>query len=167
MPAVAFTVGSIKGLEAFVYDSIDLDSTTKQRKDESKPATVSTDIHRKSHAISTTIASTFNSNYTSFVNSNPKYAAFFLVKLINAKFECAPLTEWNSFFGPTDEPMIGFADPCSLDSNPGWPLRNFLFLIQYHFKVITIKVLCYRDSAPAMPSSSLVLTVTMKPLSSF
>jgi len=25
--------------------------------------------------------------------------------------------------------VVGFCDPCTLESNPGWPLRNFLALI--------------------------------------
>lgn len=25
--------------------------------------------------------------------------------------------------------VVGFCDPCTLDTNPGWPLRNFLALI--------------------------------------
>ena len=25
--------------------------------------------------------------------------------------------------------VVGFCDPCTLENNPGWPLRNFLALI--------------------------------------
>ena len=31
--------------------------------------------------------------------------------------------------------LVGFADPSNLDDNPGWPLRNFLTLISYHWYV--------------------------------
>ncbi|KAF9194344.1 Autophagy protein 7, partial [Haplosporangium sp. Z 27] len=38
-----------------------------------------------------------------------------------------------------------FADPSSLDNNPGWPLRNLLTLIQYQWKVTKVRVLCLRE----------------------
>lgn len=41
--------------------------------------------------------------------------------------------------------IIGFADPSSLDSNPGWPLRNLLALVQYRWKVTKVRVLCFRE----------------------
>ena len=41
--------------------------------------------------------------------------------------------------------MVGFADPSSLLSNPGWPLRNFLLLLKVKFLVSKISVICYRE----------------------
>ena len=31
--------------------------------------------------------------------------------------------------------MFGFADPCTLELNPGWPLRNYLLYVSYHWYV--------------------------------
>jgi len=47
-----------------------------------------------------------------------------------------------------------FADPSSRPSNPGWPLRNYLALLQFHSKkfsnpLSTIKVLCLRHQYPS------------------
>jgi hypothetical protein len=42
--------------------------------------------------------------------------------------------------------MVGFADPCSLNNNPGWPLRNFLVFLATHWKMRKTKVVCYRES---------------------
>ncbi|EDO49806.1 predicted protein, partial [Nematostella vectensis] len=43
--------------------------------------------------------------------------------------------------------MVGFADPTTLPSNPGWPLRNFLLFLAFHWgtKIDDLKVLCFRD----------------------
>lgn len=31
--------------------------------------------------------------------------------------------------------MVGFADPCTMPQNPGWPLRNLIALLAYHWLV--------------------------------
>jgi len=43
--------------------------------------------------------------------------------------------------------MVGFCDPSTLETNPGWPLRNFLMLLaqQWGDRVREVDVLCYRD----------------------
>jgi ubiquitin-like modifier-activating enzyme ATG7 len=41
--------------------------------------------------------------------------------------------------------IVGFADPSSLDSHPGWPLRNLLALVHYRWKVSKVRVLCFRE----------------------
>ena len=45
------------------------------------------------------------------------------------------------------EIWLGFCDPSSMPTNPGWPLRNLLALIAYHFKELLpgLNVLCWRD----------------------
>ncbi|KAJ3331369.1 Autophagy protein 7, partial [Blyttiomyces sp. JEL0837] len=61
--------------------------------------------------------------------------------------QIAKLAEWHSFFDgvPESERIVGFADPSSLPTNPGWPLRNFLLLLKKHFEVSSITVVCYRE----------------------
>nr|KAG5700834.1 hypothetical protein BaRGS_024220 [Batillaria attramentaria] len=43
--------------------------------------------------------------------------------------------------------LAGFCDPSTLESNPGWPLRNFLTLLAYHFakELPNLEVVCLRD----------------------
>lgn len=42
--------------------------------------------------------------------------------------------------------LYGFYDPSNLQTNPGWPLRNFLSFISLRWKVEKICFLCYRES---------------------
>ena len=53
--------------------------------------------------------------------------------------------------------MVGYADPCGLEKNPGWPLRNFLFLIQYYFKCSQVQVMCLRSTI----ESSIVMDIKL------
>lgn len=55
--------------------------------------------------------------------------------------------------------MLGFADPCALSTNPGWPLRNFLIMAQYHFKLENVNVICVRDGQDQ--SGSIMLNINM------
>lgn len=41
--------------------------------------------------------------------------------------------------------LFGFYDPCHLPNNPGWPLRNFLAVICFRWKVKLVRFLCYRE----------------------
>ncbi|KAG0267538.1 Autophagy protein 7 [Actinomortierella ambigua] len=77
----------------------------------------------------------------------PGQSGFFLVKKTPTGVEVGPLDQWASFFSgvPEEERTVGFADPSSLDHNPGWPLRNLLALLQYQFNVSRIKILCFRE----------------------
>ncbi|KAI9143283.1 hypothetical protein BKA69DRAFT_1026812 [Paraphysoderma sedebokerense] len=64
------------------------------------------------------------------------------------EIQVANLKERRTFFQAegADEIIFGFADPCSLSASPGWPLRNFLILIQLHFKLNKVRVLSYRET---------------------
>jgi len=58
--------------------------------------------------------------------------------------------------------IVGFADPSSLPANPGWPLRNFLVLLQHQWLVKQIKVLCFREIPGKKDiSQSIFLTVKL------
>ncbi|KAF8936561.1 Autophagy protein 7 [Dissophora ornata] len=72
---------------------------------------------------------------------------FFLVRESQDGMSVARLQDWNEFFAGCDESqmIIGFADPSSLDSHPGWPLRNLLALLQHQWKVTKVRVLCLRE----------------------
>ncbi|XP_065059146.1 ubiquitin-like modifier-activating enzyme ATG7 isoform X2 [Rhopilema esculentum] len=72
---------------------------------------------------------------------------YFLVQRIDDSISLAELADFDVFFKDTDEVTVGFSDPSNLDEYPGWPLRNFLALISFHWgaKIKKLEVLCYRD----------------------
>ncbi|KAK7102668.1 ubiquitin-like modifier-activating enzyme ATG7 [Littorina saxatilis] len=43
--------------------------------------------------------------------------------------------------------LAGFCDPCTLETNPGWPLRNFITLLAFHCanELKDLEVVCFRD----------------------
>ncbi|KAG0244754.1 Autophagy protein 7 [Actinomortierella wolfii] len=92
----------------------------------------------------------FRMNFDNYrQHHQPGQTAFFLLKNTPSGVEVGSIDQWPEFFVfdevPEDQRMIGFADPSSLDHNPGWPLRNFLALLQYQFGIRRIKILCFRE----------------------
>jgi ubiquitin-like modifier-activating enzyme ATG7 len=67
--------------------------------------------------------------------------------------------------GGQSELLLGFSDPSNALDHPGWPLRNILLCISYHFPAQftaePLRVVCYR-SLKTLPA--LVLTVHLPPL---
>lgn len=58
------------------------------------------------------------------------------------------IREWETFYSGCDsEFIVGFADPCTMPQNPGWPLRNFIALLACRRgpAVANMKILCWRD----------------------
>jgi ubiquitin-like modifier-activating enzyme ATG7 len=49
--------------------------------------------------------------------------------------------------------IFAFVDPCPLLDHPGWPLRNFLFLMQERWGLRKATVLCYRGRLPHLSLS--------------
>ncbi|KAJ7379526.1 Autophagy protein 7 [Desmophyllum pertusum] len=91
----------------------------------------------------------------------------FLVKVSESVVTVGRINEWETFFSVDDsEVLVGFADPCTMPHNPGWPLRNFIALLAYHWgsTVKNVKVLCWRDqvrSGKRETSHSLVLNIKL------
>lgn len=71
-------------------------------------------------------------------------SAFVVEKTADGCYKCHRLTELANLKEIT---WIGFLDPSCLPSNPGWPLRNLLALIAYHYKDLlpSLSILCWRD----------------------
>lgn len=92
---------------------------------------------------------------------------FFLIKLSQSVVTVSHIRDWNAFCSDCDsEFMVGFSDPCTMSQNPGWPLRNFLALLAYHWgsAMTSIKILCLRDqvrSGKRDTSHSLLLNVKL------
>ncbi|PIA16129.1 E1-like protein-activating, partial [Coemansia reversa NRRL 1564] len=84
------------------------------------------------------------------------------------------LTEWDEVCGSAHDGMaiLGFVDPSSHATRPGWPLRNLLTWLRHqHPEVSQTRVLCFRDaalsqgkvSAAAQKCESIVLQVNVTP----
>ncbi|EGC31572.1 hypothetical protein DICPUDRAFT_156564 [Dictyostelium purpureum] len=61
-------------------------------------------------------------------------------------------------------PTVGFCDPCSLPSNPGWPLRNFLIYLIVKYQIKRVRVVCFRGvslSSSEIETNSIVLSLTL------
>ncbi|THH32938.1 hypothetical protein EUX98_g1274 [Antrodiella citrinella] len=77
--------------------------------------------------------------------------SFFLVRTTNDTHEVASVEEYATFFKdvPPASRTIGFTDPSAAHSNPGWPLRNLLAFLRYHYPTDAadgFRVLCWRDA---------------------
>ena len=91
---------------------------------------------------------------------------FFLIKKSSAnELVTASLVDWDAFFMDVDKTdrMVGFLDPSGLENHPGWPLRNFLLMVQRKWKVVDLKVLCLRRTISSTPdvSQSFILKVSL------
>ena len=84
------------------------------------------------------IASEFNDiQIKSLIESamNPSLAFFTVIKS-NEGCLIKPLCEYESakkILTEGESIYLGFADPCTLADHPGWPLRNLLSLVAYHW----------------------------------
>ena len=78
-----------------------------------------------------------------------KSVGFLLVDREGSQLTPKPLTAFENVFKKgSDKLTIGFYDPSTLDSNPGWPLRNFLYFISHTWGnvLMEVDVLCYHDN---------------------
>lgn len=75
-------------------------------------------------------------------------AGFFLARTSNGQASLGKIVDFDSFFANAasdEERMVGFIDPSSHPTTPGWPLRNLLTLLAVRFRVNRIRVLCWKD----------------------
>lgn len=54
----------------------------------------------------------------------------------------------NGFFNGVDkkDQYVGFADPSTFPTTPGWMLRNLLILVQQRYKLEKVQIICYRET---------------------
>ncbi|EGF82859.1 hypothetical protein BATDEDRAFT_34488 [Batrachochytrium dendrobatidis JAM81] len=90
-------------------------------------------------------------------------SGYFLIKAVDDKVNIADVSQFETFFSQDDKVTLGFVDPSGLSENPGWPLRNFLALVSYRWKLSKVTVVCYRESSKRRDdiSASIVLDVTL------
>ncbi len=86
--------------------------------------------------------------HDTFKNEFPDQQLFFLVKRNKeaSTIELGRLVDWKDFHPQGEIPLIGFVDPSCQPANPGWPLRNFLLLIQQTWNVPRVQVVALRDA---------------------
>lgn len=92
--------------------------------------------------------------YDEFVNKNDdrKQWGFFLVRQNEDGYEFGPLQEYKTFFAEGETPTVGFADPCTIDGIPGWPLRNLVVLLG-ELGFSRARILAFRDHSHVETSS--------------
>ncbi|KAJ0017542.1 hypothetical protein Pint_10420 [Pistacia integerrima] len=72
---------------------------------------------------------------------------FFLVSIdSNSNSTIRHLKDWEAFQNDCQKLLFGFYDPCHLQNNPGWPLRNFLALIFSRWNLKSVHFFCYREN---------------------
>ncbi|TPX62381.1 hypothetical protein PhCBS80983_g00520 [Powellomyces hirtus] len=96
---------------------------------------------------------------------------FFLVKVASADdddtLSVRGLGEWDEVVRHDESGdggvTVGFVDPSGQPAHPGWPLRNFLILLQTRWKVDAVRVVCYREtlSSTTTTPTSIVLDLTL------
>ncbi|KAJ1798599.1 Autophagy protein 7, partial [Coemansia sp. RSA 2399] len=109
-------------------------------------------------------------------DSSRSYSAFVAVyqpRNTSSPWGIYSLDEWDrAFDGDNGTAMVGFIDPSSHATRPGWPLRNLLTWVRYiHPEVAKLKVLCFRDAALSsadsetlrQQSESIVIDVQLTP----
>ncbi|XP_013775527.1 ubiquitin-like modifier-activating enzyme ATG7 [Limulus polyphemus] len=98
---------------------------------------------------------------------DPEDRSYFLVHINEAQsITVRPLREYLDLKNEPGKLIVGFADPCTLKENPGWPLRNLLALVSYHWGKDRSEweVLCFRDrvkDGKRSSSHSLLLQVKL------
>lgn len=97
---------------------------------------------------------------------NPGGKAFFLLKINGEEASVHPLKDFPALHSTGAKIFLGFCDPSTLETNPGWPLRNLLVLAAVRWSHLTKKfdVLCLRDRVRNGKRSighSLVLSVEL------
>ena len=102
--------------------------------------------------------------------AEPLQSAFILARVADGSFAVHRLAE-HTLLAPQPATEVGEAflcvvDPCTLDSTPGWTLRNLLCLAASVWKLPAVSVICYKvDATTGELGHSLVLRLNLPPQS--
>ncbi|XP_071179082.1 ubiquitin-like modifier-activating enzyme ATG7 [Mytilus edulis] len=104
--------------------------------------------------------------YDKFQSTSTEFVGYFIIVQTKDSVVVDHLKNVESYSKDTCKIFFGFADPCTLDSNPGWPLRNYLLYISYHWgdKFKNAEILCFRDRSKdgvRDVSHSIILTLNI------
>ncbi|KAL4226515.1 Autophagy protein 7 [Mactra antiquata] len=110
-------------------------------------------------------------SYNNFQNSLKEYVGYFIIVEDTNTLIIDQLENTQKYLDDGKKVLFGFADPSTVESHPGWPLRNYLSLISYHWcKQLNNKVdiICFRYVSQAGIHNighSLYLTVNISTMS--
>lgn len=85
--------------------------------------------------------------YDQLQRSVTDFVGYFIIVQSEDNITVDHLKNIESYIQDKNKIMFAFADPCTLELNPGWPLRNYLIYISYHWtdKFKEFEFLCFRD----------------------
>lgn len=101
-------------------------------------------------------------SYDQFQSASTSYQTHFLIKETDDTFTIHNVSETENLL--QDKIIFAFFDPCSSDDFPGWPLRNYLYLISYTWgdRLSEVDIICFKDrmkSGVRSIAHSLILTL--------
>ncbi|XP_061186447.1 ubiquitin-like modifier-activating enzyme ATG7 [Saccostrea echinata] len=107
----------------------------------------------------------FLHSYDEYQSRQQTYQGYFIVVHSKGEFIVDDMKNLNKY-GNTQEAYFGVCDPSTIENYPGWPLRNLLLLISYHWKgdLKNVNILCLRDRSRDGSrdiSHSLILSVSL------
>ncbi|XP_052284162.1 ubiquitin-like modifier-activating enzyme ATG7 isoform X2 [Dreissena polymorpha] len=107
--------------------------------------------------------------YREFQSRGKEGVAFFIIVEEADTLSVDTLASTERHMQKGHKVLFAFADPCTLEQHPGWPLRNYLALILHHWgsKLPCVDVVCFRYRSKAGThdaSHSLVLQVNISPM---
>lgn len=109
--------------------------------------------------------------YNRFQSDSKDKGGYFIIVPQDEQVSIQPLKQAGAHIAAGRKVIFGFADPSTLDSYPGWPLRNFLALISHHWgaQLSNVEVVCFRYFSKGGKhniSSSLYLHIELSPFTS-
>ncbi|KAL3851845.1 hypothetical protein ACJMK2_015547 [Sinanodonta woodiana] len=105
--------------------------------------------------------------YDEFQSHHSNHQGYFIVvETLDDVLKIDSVQNISEYLNKNTKVLFGFSDPCTLEGNPGWPLRNYLALISYYWypSLQEVEVLCFRcriKDGNCDISHSIVLTVKL------
>ncbi|XP_076469182.1 ubiquitin-like modifier-activating enzyme ATG7 [Babylonia areolata] len=108
-------------------------------------------------------------SYDQFQRQGEGFENYFILVEEGDSVTVQPVSAITQALADKKKVLAGFCDPSTLDSNPGWPLRNFISLLAFHCgsQLADLEVMCLRDRSrqgQREVTHSLVLSVKLSSL---
>lgn len=104
-------------------------------------------------------------SYNDFQSEQSHTQGFFLIVPTDLALVITSLENTEYYLQKGQKILFGFADPSTLEQNPGWPLRNYLMLISYYWSELgEAELVCFRYKSKFGShdiNSSLVLKIKL------
>lgn len=84
--------------------------------------------------------------YNAFQASLGEWIGYFIILQDGDTLHIDKVSNTQKYLNNGKKVIFGFADPSTMESHPGWPLRNYIALISYHWgkQLKDVKVVCFR-----------------------